>query len=494
MAGFHKLFEVLFCALSVTACGGSDEGAGEYVESAEAPFTQSIIIDGDAQSTDRINVRVSLLANDDTAVTEYYLSESPLTPSLSASGWVAVSPEAYLNTYTEYSLAYEPSLGNTSKSVYFWVRDAEGNISNAAHDSINLNVSELDAPDITFVSINNADLTTASPNVTLYLRAFDNIAVTHYLLSENPSQPVLDADSWVSISSPTSVYSADIPYYFSAEEGLKTIYVWFKDALGNLSSPAVDDIKFSKPKPVVDVDVDIGDYWMFFGDSETVGRAFEESVKSQVDAFKNIWEKTFYLPQSVYVNGSGGRKLQETQAHYLSITDRSEASFVHFQESGSQDDTQDTPEKFVNVFESMVRDIVSDSPSAVISTETAYSFELESTTNRYWVQHNLLMREKIDELRDEGIIVYLAEVDRNIKALVEQKRNELGPEAGQQSVWGDVDNSIGRHYTGLGNFMLALSLYSALGYDVSMLDAAEIPSTDVSPEDKQLCVDIINSF
>ena len=261
MTGFHKLLEVLFCVLSVTACGGSDEGKGEHVDSAEVPFTQSIIIDDDAQSTDRINVRVSLVANDDTAVTEYYLSESPLTPRLSDSGWVAVSPEAYFNAYTEYSLAYEPSLSNTLKSVYFWVRDAEGNISNAVHDSINLNVSELEAPDLAFVSINYADLTTASQSVTLSLSASDNIAVTHYLLSENSSQPALDADSWVSISSPTSVYSADIPYYFSAAEGLKTIYVWFKDALGNLSSVAVDDIKFSSPKPVVD----IGDYWMFFG-------------------------------------------------------------------------------------------------------------------------------------------------------------------------------------------------------------------------------------
>ncbi|MBV1873404.1 MAG: hypothetical protein KUG80_01395 [Gammaproteobacteria bacterium] len=75
-----------------------------------------------------------------------------------------------------------------------------------------------------------------------------------------------------------------------------------------------------------------------------------------------------------------------------------------------------------------------------------------------------------------------------------KKKTELGFEVGQQSVWGNVDNRIGRHYTGLGGFMLALSLYSALGYDTSMLDISEIPSIDVSSKDKQLCIDIINSF
>ncbi|MBV1873405.1 MAG: hypothetical protein KUG80_01400 [Gammaproteobacteria bacterium] len=69
----------------------------------------------------------------------------------------------------------------------------------------------------------------------------------------------------------------------------------------------------------------------------------------------------------------------------------------------------------------MVRSIVSGSPSAVISTETTYSFEKKSTTNRYWVQHNLLMREKINGLKGDGIVVHLAEVDRNIRALIEEK-------------------------------------------------------------------------
>ncbi|MBV1870441.1 MAG: SGNH/GDSL hydrolase family protein [Gammaproteobacteria bacterium] len=240
--------------------------------------------------------------------------------------------------------------------------------------------------------------------------------------------------------------------------------------------------------------VELGNNWIFLGDSETAGRANEVTTKSQVDAFKNIWNQSFSTPPSVYVDGISGRKLQETFAEYRSITYRGNATLVHFQESGSQDSTQDTPEKYTAVFENMVRAIVADSPFAVISVETAYSFEVDSSTNRYWVHHNAQMRKKVAELKAEGITVYIAEVDRNIQELISQKRIEIGTDAGQQIVWGDTNNSISRHYTGLGNLMVALSIYDALGYDVNQLDLTGIPSSEINTRDKQLCINIINSY
>ena len=240
--------------------------------------------------------------------------------------------------------------------------------------------------------------------------------------------------------------------------------------------------------------IDIGDNWMFFGDSETAGRALEASVKSQVMAFTNIWNQTFSSSQSPFSNGVSGRKLQATLDYYSSVEDRGNATLVHFQESGSQDATQDTAEKYVDVFESMVRSIALNSPNAIISTETAYSFEAESMQGRDWTRHNILMRKKIDELSSEGIIVYLAEVDRNIRELVARKRSELGVTAGQEAVWGATGNSIGRHYTGLGNLMLAFGMYESLGYDIDTLDLSNIPLCDVSYEDKQLCIRIVKSM
>ena len=104
------------------------------------------------------------------------------------------------------------------------------------------------------------------------------------------------------------------------------------------------------------------------------------------------------------------------------------------------------------------------------------------------------MRAKIAQLASEGIAIHLAEVDRNIKELVARKRAQLGTTAGQQAVWGDTNNSIGRHYTGLGNLMVALSIYKALGFDVNALDLSGIPDSQVGASDKQLCLDIINAY
>ncbi len=310
------------------------------------------------------------------------------------------------------------------------------------------------------------------------LSANDDIGITDSFLSENPTESVLDVNSLVSLSSSLPECSTNISCSFAQIPAVETMYVCYKGALGNLSSTVTD----------------IGTNWMFFGDSETAGRALEASTKSQVTAFSNIWNETFSTSQSPFTNGVSGRKLQGTHDYYSSIEDRCNATLIHFQESGSQDSSQDTPEKYVDVFESMVLSIVSESPYAVISTETAYSFEVESIQGRDWTQHNVLMREKIDELKNDGVVVYLAEVDRNIKELVAQKRKELGVVKGQESVWGDTGNSIGRHYTGLGNLMIALSIYDALGYKIDTLDLGDIPFANSSTHDKQLYIEIINSF
>lgn len=244
--------------------------------------------------------------------------------------------------------------------------------------------------------------------------------------------------------------------------------------------------------------VELGTRWMAFGDSETNGRAYEDSAKSQIIAFQNIWEQTQISPQSVFVNAIGGRNLDGTHSAYTSMYSylTSPVTWFHFQESGGQSSTQDTPEEFVAVFENMIRSIIINSPNAAISTETAYSFEAEDMTNpsRDWTAHNILMRLKVEELKAEGIALYLAEVDRNIQELVRRKRVELGETDGQQSVWGDENDSIKRHYTGLGNFMVALSMFYALGYDITTLDHSAIVNSEVSLDDKKLCIEIVNSF
>lgn len=453
------------------------------------PVVHSVTINNGSNTTNTVNVSITVSASDNNGITGYYLSDQNSTPTIQTSGWIVIVPASSLNTNIPFVFSNEQAIGSYEKNIYFWVKDEAGNISTYGSDTISFVVGDIASPVNISITLNNGDLSTTSKNVTASLNASDNIAITDYILSENFVIPDLNSSSWINLSIPVSDLTIDTSFELSNLAGSKTVYSWFKDALGNISNSASSSIELIAP-----TSVDIGNLWMFFGDSQTDGRSNEPSAKSHVTAFTNIWNQTFTVSESPFVNGVSGRILEATRDYYLSRIDRNLATLVHFQESGSQKTSQDTAQKFVQIFESMVRSIVSDSPNAIISTETAYSFEAESEPNRDWTQYNIQMISKISELQAEGIAVYLAQVDRNIKELVIRKRAELGTKDGQEVVWGDTDNVIGRHYTGLGNLMVALSIYDSLGYDVNLLDLSVIPENEISSHDKQLCIEIINSF
>ena len=91
------------------------------------------------------------------------------------------------------------------------------------------------------ISINsNADNAT-STSVTLAISATDNVGVTGYYASESSTTPEGSA-SWTSVTSTTS-YSANVSFTLSSVDNeIKTVYIWFKDSAGNISSPASDTI------------------------------------------------------------------------------------------------------------------------------------------------------------------------------------------------------------------------------------------------------------
>ena len=98
------------------------------------------------------------------------------------------------------------------------------------------------SPANTSISINsNADNAT-STSVTLAISATDNIGVTSYYASESSTTPE-DSASWTSVTSTTS-YSANVSFTLSSDDNeIKTVYIWFKDSAGNISSPASDTIR-----------------------------------------------------------------------------------------------------------------------------------------------------------------------------------------------------------------------------------------------------------
>jgi len=78
--------------------------------------------------------------------------------------------------------------------------------------------------------------------VTLAISATDNVGVTGYYASESSTTPEGSA-SWTSVTSTTS-YSANVSFTLSSDDNeIKTVYIWFKDSAGNISSPASDTIR-----------------------------------------------------------------------------------------------------------------------------------------------------------------------------------------------------------------------------------------------------------
>jgi hypothetical protein len=247
---------------------------------------------------------------------------------------------------------------------------------------------------------------------------------------------------------------------------------------------AVDSIKTAGTGPADTGRADVGLRWMFLGDSQTGGRASGE-VLSHVTAFRAIWDRSFpdKANEAVHVDGQSGRHLAATEDHYESRSERGDRTWVHFQESGGQDGAgQTSAAQFGVTFEAFVRKIKAQSPNAIISTETAFSFGRESESGRDWGPYNSVQRQKVEALAEDGIKVYVAEVDRDVKA--------LDALVGAGNVWFQRDENNAYHYKGLGNLLVALSIYKALGYDVNALDLSGI--TSVSAADKAKCLEVIN--
>lgn len=92
------------------------------------------------------------------------------------------------------------------------------------------------------ILINGGSSDTTSTSVSLVLSATDSVGVTGYYVSETSSTPT--PGSFTSITSTTN-YSANVPFVLSSGDGTKTVYAWFRDAAGNISSRASNNIIFT---------------------------------------------------------------------------------------------------------------------------------------------------------------------------------------------------------------------------------------------------------
>lgn len=226
----------------------------------------------------------------------------------------------------------------------------------------------------------------------------------------------------------------------------------------------------------------LGPVWRFFGDSQTAGAAEESSARSHAIALRNVWQGSFGQPwPTVTIHGLGGCSLAQSTERYANLTsaEKQATTFIHVQESGNQQiDGQRTAAEFAATFETFIRTVATGSPNAIISYETAYSFQREASAGRNWNPYNVALRDKIDALRSQGFVIHLTDTDAKAKALVAA----LGFNA--------VIKEDGGHYRGNGNLLIALSILDTFGYDIAALNLSSIPDDQVTPAHKQLCVSI----
>ncbi len=152
-------------------------------------------------------------AVDDTEVTGFLVTEKSAAPSTADPGWSTTAPASY-------------TFGSAGdKTLYAWTRDAAGNISAQASDTVTIALADTSAPVIKRFAIPPISL-----SLTVRIRIFtamDNELVTGYMATEEPIPPEADASGWT--STPPASYTFSTP-------GGKTLYAWAKDAAGNVST------------------------------------------------------------------------------------------------------------------------------------------------------------------------------------------------------------------------------------------------------------------
>ncbi|OGW00156.1 MAG: hypothetical protein A2W75_07770 [Nitrospinae bacterium RIFCSPLOWO2_12_39_15] len=256
----QRLYRQFICCLLILIMIILSCGKSKKIVDKTAPSNPSITINNGAASTTSTAVTISLSASDDVGVRGYCVSESSTTPSVSDSCWTSVISATSYSSSVSFTLS-GGSVGNNTNTVYVWFKDNAGNISSSASDSITLTVSDTTAPSNPSVSINSDAASTTSTAVTLNLSASDDVGVRGYCVSESSTTPSVSDSCWTTVTSTTS-YSAAVTFTLSSGgvgDNTKTVYVWFRDSAGNVSSFANDSItltvsdKITPSKPSVPI-------------------------------------------------------------------------------------------------------------------------------------------------------------------------------------------------------------------------------------------------
>ncbi len=176
------------------------------------------------------------------------------------------------------SSALTVSSTDGTKTVEAQFRDAVGNVSSTASDTVVLDTT---APTGT-VDIESGAAWTNSLSVSLALSASDAGSGVADVRSSN------DARTWSS----WTTYAASLAHTLTSTEGTRTVYVQFRDAVGNVSATSSDTIGLDRTSPSGTISVESG---ATYATSATVDVALSSS-----DALSGVTDVRFSEDGEVY--------------------------------------------------------------------------------------------------------------------------------------------------------------------------------------------------
>ena len=148
-----------------------------------------------------------------------------------------IDPDNDLTFWTLQEYASTPSGGNDMWGTW-WGKFSVSSVSDTTAPSNTTSIN----------FINSGTSSTSSTSVTLSISAADSIGVTGYYASETSTTPSASVSGWTSVTSTTN-YSASVSFTLSSGDGTKTVYIWFKDSAGNISTSASDTIILDTTAP-----------------------------------------------------------------------------------------------------------------------------------------------------------------------------------------------------------------------------------------------------
>ncbi len=193
---------------------------GVPVGDTSAPEITQFTLIGSTTVTTPPDITFTLDGTDDNGVIFWLINETSTEPEATDDGWDLMQP-------TEHTL----SGGAGSYDVYVWAKDIAGNISDPYTPiSVFYDSNDNEAPVVELFEgpSSCASCTTTNGSISITITESDNVDVTGWLITEDSTQPLANDTSWETARPTTYTLLGSFTTY--------TLYVWVKDAAGNVST------------------------------------------------------------------------------------------------------------------------------------------------------------------------------------------------------------------------------------------------------------------